>query len=152
MTAPNPPLAPEVCDEVLRVCGSFNLRKAARSVTQLYDDYLQPTGLCSTQIVVLITLARENELSMGRLARELMLSPSTLSRNLKPLERDGLIAVTDNNKRGKTVRLTGAGSQALLDAVPYWQRAQSKFTELVGSDSWQELSVRLAQTVSALRG
>ena len=147
-----PALTPAQCDAVLNVCGSFNLRKAARSVTQLYDDYLQPTGLRSTQVVVLVTLAKEQDISMGRLARELMLSPSTLSRNLRPLERDGLIAIDDSGKRGKSVNLTTAGQQALGAAVPYWQRAQAKFTELVGCDSWQDLSARLAQTVSALRG
>lgn len=150
MTTPHP-LPPDTCNEVLRICGSFNLRKASRSVTQLYDDYLQPTGLRSTQVVVLVILARERQLSMGRLARELMLSPSTLSRNLRPLERDGLIDITSNAKRGKSVILTDQGEQALLDAVPHWQRAQEKFTELVGAEQWQELSTRLSETLTALR-
>ena len=144
-------LTPAVCDEAMRVCGSFNLRKASRSVTQLYDDYLQPTGLRSTQVVVLLAVAKEEEVGMARLAREMVLSPSTLSRNLQPLERDGLIKVMSNPKRGKRVKLTAKGRQTLLAAVPYWQRAQQKFTELIGGDAWQELSERLGETVAALR-
>ena len=144
-------LNPEMCDEVLRVCGSFNLRRAARSVTQLYDDFLHPTGLRSTQVVVLVILAKESEISMARLARELMLSPSTLSRNLRPLERDGLLEIVDNQRRRKSVKLTLEGRQTLLDAVPYWLKAQQKFTELVGDQTWTELSEKLARTVTALR-
>ncbi|MEZ5584455.1 MAG: hypothetical protein R3F37_18350 [Candidatus Competibacteraceae bacterium] len=62
------------------------MRKASRSVTQLYDDYLQPTGLRPLQVVVPSSWPG-TAISMGRLAWELMLSPSTLSRNLRPLER-----------------------------------------------------------------
>jgi DNA-binding MarR family transcriptional regulator len=144
-------LTPEDCGEALRVCGSFNLRRASRLVTQLYDDYLQPVGLRSTQVVVLLAVAKESEISMVRLAREMVLSPSTLSRNLRPLERDGLIKIMENLKRGKRVKLTAKGRQTLLAAVPCWQQAQQKFTELIGSNAWQELSERLTQTVTALR-
>ena len=151
---PNPPndtLTVDACREVLRECGSFNLRKASRVVTQLYDDILQPTGLRSTQVVVLVTLAVEQELSMVGLARQLVLSPSTLSRNIRPLERDGLIETRDAGKRGKSVRLTARGRKALLKALPYWQKAQERFTSLVGVTAWAELSDHLAATVAATR-
>jgi len=145
-------LSPELCQEVLRTCGSFNLRKASRTVTQLYDDILQPTGLRSTQVVILVMLAAEEETSLTRLARELVLSPSTLSRTIRPLERDGLVTVQPSGKRGKTVKLTAAGRQALRNATPYWQKAQQKFVNLVGAEAWEELTVRLARTVALTRG
>ncbi|MFQ5937056.1 MAG: MarR family winged helix-turn-helix transcriptional regulator [Acidiferrobacterales bacterium] len=151
---PNPPnvtLTVDACREVLRECGSFNLRKASRVVTQLYDDILQPTGLRSTQVVVLVTLAVEQELSMVGLARQLVLSPSTLSRNIRPLERDGLIEIRDAGKRGKLIRLTARGRKALLKALPYWQKAQERFTGLVGVTAWAKLSKHLAATVTATR-
>ena len=145
-------LSSEACRKVLRQCGSFNLRKASRVVTQLYDDILQPTGLRSTQVVVLVMLGAERELSMARLARQLVLSPSTLSRNILPLERDGLVETSYSGKRGKSVRLTARGRKALLHAFPYWQKAQTKFTQLVGADAWRALSKHLATTVTATRG
>ena len=55
--AASEPTGPDLWAEVLRTCGSFNLRKATRVVTQLYDDILQPTGLRSTQVVLLVALA-----------------------------------------------------------------------------------------------
>jgi DNA-binding MarR family transcriptional regulator len=136
---------------VLRTCGSFNLRKATRVITQLYDDILQPTGLRSTQVVLLVTLAAEGEMSMSYMARELIMSPSTLSRTLVPLERDGLIDITSNGKRGKLVRLTTNGETALINAVPYWQKAQEKFLEQVGDTAWTELNEKLAGIIAATR-
>lgn len=144
-------LSGDACREVLRQCGSFNLRKASRVVTQLYDDILQPTGLRSTQVVVLVALGAEQELSIAGLARELVLSPSTLSRNIQPLERDGLVEVEYSAKRGKSLRLTARGKKVLLHALPYWQKAQEKFTQLVGSGAWKELSRQLVSTVTATR-
>jgi DNA-binding MarR family transcriptional regulator len=141
----------EACREVLGTCGSFNLRRASRVVTQLYDDILQPTGLRSTQIAVLVALAAEPELSLARLARELVLSPSTLSRTVRPLERDGLLKAYSAGQRGKSLRLTKRGEKRLRAAVPYWQKAQEKFTELVGVAVWEELSEQLGKIVAAMR-
>ena len=149
--AASEPPGPEFWAGILRTCGSFNLRKATRVVTQLYDDILQPTGLRSTQVVLLVALATEGEMSMSYMARELIMAPSTLSRTLIPLERDGLIDITSNGKRGKLVRLTAAGENALNNAVPYWQKAQEKFLEQAGAVAWTELNERLAGIVAATR-
>jgi len=144
-------LSPSVYQEVLQTCGSFNLRKAARAVTQMYDEILQPTGLRSTQVVLLVLLAAEHECSLPRLARQLVLSPSTLSRSLQPLVRDGLVALVQAGRRGKRVRLTPAGHHALRAAVPYWHQAQERFLRLVGPESWTQVNERLAQIVVVTR-
>jgi DNA-binding MarR family transcriptional regulator len=80
-----------------------------------------------------------------------IISPSTLSRTLIPLERDGLIESKPNSKRGKQVRLTVAGVSALHNAIPYWQKAQEKFVEQVGAAAWTELNETLAAIVVATR-
>ena len=142
----------DTCQQILRECGVFNLRKASRIVTQLYDDILQPTGLRSTQAVVLVMLEVEQELSMARMAHELVLSPSTLSRNLARLEQDGLIETHPTGKRGKSVKLTARGRRALHKVLPYWQKAQQKFTGQVGVGEWADLRKHLNKTVTAVRG
>lgn len=143
-------LSPELCREVMSTCGSFNLRKASRAVTRLYDDILQPTGLRSTQVVILVTLAVNDELSLVGLARELVVSPSTLHRNLRPLERDGLIQTREVGSRGKMVALTDKGRDALIQMVPYWEKAQRTFTELVGATAWEDLVKLLSATIKAI--
>jgi hypothetical protein len=70
LEAASEPTGREFWGKILRTCGSFNLRKVTRVVTQLYDDILQPTGLRSTQVVLLVALAAEGEMSVGYMARE----------------------------------------------------------------------------------
>ena len=90
-------------------------------------------------------------MSLSYMARELIMSPSTLSRTLMPLERDGLIESVASGRRGKLVRLTEAGETALRHAVPYWQKAQERFLEQAGGDAWMDLNARLAGLVAATR-
>lgn len=132
-------------------CGSFHLRRASRVVTQLYDSFLQPTGLRSTQLVILVVLAVEGEIALSRLARKLATSPSTLWRNLIPLERDQYVETRLGERRGRFVMLTEQGEEALRDALPHWRQAQKRFVELVGDDTWLELNSQLANAVAAAR-
>lgn len=139
--------------EVLAICGSFNLRKASRVLTQMFDEALQPTGLRSTQLVILLVLARDGEVGMASLSRELVLSPSTLSRNLRPLLREGLLRIVGgSNGRGKQVSLTPEGHEAVQRAAPYWQAVQERFIRQIGSQPWQEMAGRLNDLVDAVRG
>lgn len=138
-------------NEILRSCACFNLRKASRSVTQFYDEMLQPTGLRSTQVVLLTAIEGEKDLSPSRLARELVMSPSTLSRNLAPLKREGLVEVRKQGIRGVGLRLTRKGERSLEKALPYWEAAQNRFVEIVGEKGWNDLNDRLARTLAVTR-
>ena len=90
--------------EMARTCACFNFRKASRSVTQLFDQMLAPTGLRSTQLVILITGELLGPSSIARLARELVMDRSTLTRNLKPLLSMGLLQILDGRRAASTNR------------------------------------------------
>lgn len=134
--------------EVLAMCASFNLRKASRVVSQAFDETLSGTGLKSTQITVLLVLAVNGALQMSELADELVLSPSTLSRNLKPLVRDGFIELRRSVPRGKTAQITEQGLAVVEAAKPLWLTAQTQFLEQVGKDNWALLRPQLSNVVS----
>ena len=99
--------------DALDVCACFNFRKASRAVTQLYDEALQPSGLRATQLVILLSAAVNPGLGISKLARELVMDASTLNRNLKPLEKRGLISVDDSKDgRRRLVSLTAKGQDS----------------------------------------
>src|SRR5215813_7592579 len=103
--------------EMARTCACFNFRKASRSVTQLFDQVLAPSGLRSTQLVILITSQLLGPSSIARLARELVMDRSTLTRNLKPLLSTGLLQfVRASSSKHKSVELTQQGRAALVNA------------------------------------
>jgi DNA-binding MarR family transcriptional regulator len=143
---------PALCAEAARVCACLNLRRTSRSVTRLYDEALQPSGLKSTQFVVLVAIAAEVEPTLPRLARVLDLDRSSLTRNLQPLERLGLLRKRGVDTPGAaTVRLSRKGEKVLLDTIPLWVTAQKSFEARLGPERWETLLGDLARLRDAAR-
>ncbi|MGH7045857.1 MAG: MarR family winged helix-turn-helix transcriptional regulator [Stellaceae bacterium] len=122
-------------------CNCLAVRQAARCVTQLYDRHLAPVGLRAGQFGILARLRRRGEIAIGDLAAELVIDRTTLARNLRPLERDGLITITParGDRRIRELRLTAAGSDRLRLAVPAWAAAQHEFENDFGRARAAEL-------------
>ncbi len=123
----------EKCTE----CACFNLRMAARAMTQVYDRAIQPAGLRATQFPILVVLAMGGASTITNLSSFLVMDRTTLARNLKPLEKRGLISIArGEDRRTKTVTLTDTGVDMLSAALPHWEKAQAEVVEAMG-DSWQ---------------
>ena len=118
------------------MCCSTALRKATRRVTQLYDEALAPVGLRSTQYSILMELSRRasEAPSLQVLADALVMDRSALGHTLRPLERDGLLALQpgESDRRQRQVVLTRKGQALVARAQPLWQRAQDRFCEVFG--------------------
>ncbi len=131
-------------------CNCLALRQAARHVTQIYDQFLAPSGLRATQYSILARLQRKGPMTINALAAELVMDRTTLGRNILPLERDGLIAVGPgkSDRRSKELRLTGAGVARFRAAVKGWQEAQDRFETTFGVQRAKELRALLHQVVA----
>src|SRR5262245_23110545 len=113
--------------ELARSCACFNLRKAARAVTQIYEAALEPSGLKATQISLLVALAVRGSLPLTRLADVLVLDRTTLTRNLMPLKKKGWVASERGpDRRERYVALTRDGRAALERALPLWHAVQGR--------------------------
>ncbi len=144
MKTPEPPLDLQQCALAVKTCACFQFRKASRAVTQHFDEILQPTGLRSTQLVILLAVALNDNVSPAGLARQLVMDRSTLVRNLKPLEkRDLVVSQPGKDRRTRSVVLTPTGRGELALAMPYWEKAQREFLQNLGS-SWEKLQGELA--------
>jgi len=151
-TSNNGELDREKCLEMVGTCACFNFRKASRSVTQLFDQILAPIGLRSTQLVILVAAQVLGPCGLARLARELVMDRSTITRNIHPLVVQGLLQVTGKAGRGgKSVEITSAGQKALHSAVPYWEEAQGQLLRRMGQDRWDRVMVDLTNVVDATR-
>ena len=118
-------------------CLCTKLRRATRNVTRLYDEVLAPGGLRATSFVALVLAQAEGQPTLPRLARALGIDRSTLTRNIKPLERDGLVQVSAApGSRTSTIALTPKGEKALQRCVPLWKEAQTRFEARVGAERW----------------
>jgi DNA-binding MarR family transcriptional regulator len=147
-----PEIDPAQLGEMARTCACFNFRKSSRSVTQFFDQALAPAGLRSTQLVILITGLLLGPSSIARLARELVMDRSTLTRNLKPLVNMGLLQLSEAaSGKHKSVLVTVEGRAALLKAAPYWERAQGHLVTRFGTQRWDRIMDDLGSIVDATR-
>jgi len=121
-----------ICGKVAESCMGMRVRKAARVVANHYDKHLKLAGLKGTQFTLLNTIFLNPAANIGQLADILGLDRTTLNRNLKPLERQGLIrSGSGKDPRTRTLKLTNAGTKILQNALPYWLEAQSGVMEIM---------------------
>jgi DNA-binding MarR family transcriptional regulator len=139
--------------DAAETCACSNFRKASRALTQLFDHALQPSGLRSTQLIILLEIAIARSTTVPQLARRLVMDPSTLSRNLKLITEQGWIKSNSDRKgRSQAVRLTRRGLIAVQKAVPLWERAQNGFANELGKRRWRALHSDLSAAIAIARG
>jgi DNA-binding MarR family transcriptional regulator len=120
------------------MCGNF--RRAARALTQLYDDALRPTGLRATQFTVLQALSLTGEISQGQLGEILAIDSTTLTRTLAILSRRGWISERrGDDRRERRLRLAKAGEAQFKRALPAWEKVQSRLRRRLGEPTWKSL-------------
>ena len=110
--------------EVRDTCLCLHLQRAARALARRFDDALRPLGLTNGQFSLLMSLNRPEPASIKSVAALLGMDRTTLTANLKPLERRGLVTgvVDAADRRTRLLVLTGAGRSLLASAAPIWRR------------------------------
>ncbi|HEY5209485.1 MAG TPA: MarR family winged helix-turn-helix transcriptional regulator [Stellaceae bacterium] len=115
-------------DEFLECAGCVcaGVRRAARALTQHYQRHMRGTGLRDTQFSTLAVLAGGGAMPVGRLARRLGVERTTLTRNVKLLEKKGWVTSSgEADARVHVVTITPAGRAAAHAALPHWRAAQA---------------------------
>lgn len=131
-----------------QTCTCGELRKAARAITQLYDNAFKSSGLLSTQLNVLDMICNNDSIKISDLAEKQAMDRTTLTRNLSILERDGYINISSgNDHRTRIVKATHKGRSAVVKAIPLWNEVQLKVKQEMGENSWSQLMQNLAHFV-----
>lgn len=121
-------------------CACNAAREVARRLTRRYDAALKPTGIKATQFTILTVTALVPDASMTQLAEKLGMERTTFLRNLKPLERDGFIELSDErHQRARLVTVTPKGMEVLAAALPLWEAAQDRLKREIGADQWDQM-------------
>lgn len=132
-------------------CICLNFRRTARLVTQFYDQMLAPAGVTVTQFSMLSIIGAHEDLTINAAAVVFKLDRTTLSRNLRPLERQGWVEIkTGDDRRSRMISLTDKGRTTIETATPLWQEAQKRMLTLMGPDAWPETQQTLDRTNAAL--
>jgi DNA-binding MarR family transcriptional regulator len=134
---------------LLDVCAGWNSRRAARLIGQYLDRELSACGMTVAQLSLMAQIAAASDDRLGRLAETTGLDPSTLSRNLRALERRGLveIATVETDLRRRAVWLTERGARQVETALPVWRRAHARLGRRLPTELVKELADQAARLV-----
>ena len=130
----------KVYEQILDQCTCLQIKKSARTLTNLYDRALLKSNINSGQLSILLKIEALDSPTLNVLADQLNLKSSTMSRALSPLERDGLISLaTGTDKRTRKVQVSPKGKKAIEIAIPLWKQAQNRVENALGAFANNEL-------------
>jgi DNA-binding MarR family transcriptional regulator len=128
------------------MCAS--LRRASRTLTQLYEEALRPTRLRVTQFTVLQALSLAGEVTQAELGHILALDSTTLTRTLTIMGRQGWIAKQrGTDRREWKMGLSRAGETQFKKALPFWEKAQKNVRRRLGGELSDNL-MNVTQTIT----
>ena len=119
--------------QVRDACLCLHVQRAARALARRFDEVFRPLDLTHGQFSLLMSLNRPEPPSIGSVAALLAMDRTTLTANLKPLERRGLVKVSvdKEDKRGRRLTITAAGRALLARAFPLWRQTHAAIERLV---------------------
>jgi len=135
---------------LIEVCAGGKSRLAARRITQFLDRQLAQSNLTIAQLGLMAQIAAAADDTLGALARRMGLEQSTLSRNLRALEGDGLIeiATVEGDLRRRMVWLTDVGARRLEAAIPIWREAHAQLASRLSTELVRRLALETEALVS----
>ena len=133
-------------------CVCFNLRRVARVVTQFFDAEMRRHGIRSTQGMLLSALHSTGMTNMAELSEILGMERTTLLRNIRPLQRDGLVSVEGGGQGGFVeLSLTAKGRKQIEKLAPAWESAQQTAVKVLGKERWSAILADLEKVAAALK-
>lgn len=137
----------------LEGCVCLALRRASRAATQAYDAALRPLGVRVTQLPILTAVASRERIPLAPLAEALGMDRTTLIRNVRPLEREGLVerGVEEGSRRTE-LRATAKGRALLARAYPVWRRVQERASSGLPDPGWRAMLHDLEATMHGITG
>jgi DNA-binding MarR family transcriptional regulator len=136
----------------MSLCTAARVRKAARVVSQIFDRHLEPYELTITQFGLLAYINTLDGIGIGELGEKLMMDPTTVTRNLKPLQTRALVVLAPDpqDRRARCLHLTSAGRDAYKAAKPGWAKAQHEVESTLGDADTTTLHAALDRALEKL--
>lgn len=135
-----------IYDKKSSPCNCLNIRRASQAITEVYDEFLEPSNLKLGQFSLLKHINQLEPVSVSDLALIMRLDRTTLVRNLKPLEKDELVEdISTEGTRNRQLKLTAKGIETYKLAEKLWEKAQNFVEEYLGKDNIDTFTVLLSK-------
>lgn len=138
-----------ITHQVRDACLCLQVQRAARALARRFDVALRPVGLTQGQFSLLTSLNRPQPPDIGSVAALLAMDRTTLTANLKPLQRRGLVKVSvdKEDKRSRRLTITAAGRTLLAKALPLWKQTHAETEGLIKTGTADDLRAALRALV-----
>ena len=125
-----------IVEQISSECLLGHWRKASRVLTGLYETEMRSFGLKSSQLSLLVAVAKAGPVRRVDLGKRLHLDPSTLTRNLRVMLKQGWVEEIpdEHDARSAPLKVTDNGRKLLASIAPAWKRAQARAKQLLGND------------------
>ena len=145
-------MSDELDFSVTENCVCFNLRWATRVMTNFFDAELRRHGIRATQSAILLALKAKESWTMADLSEALGIERTTLVRNLRPLQRDGLVTADGGGRGGRVeLAITTKGRRQIEKVMPAWRAAQNAAVKTLGEQRWSAILADLEKVAVALK-
>ena len=132
-------------------CTDAKTHQLARLIRQHYDAELCKVGLRTTQYRLLMEVKAHGPVRPCDLAETLSLSPSTLTRNLKPLVSAGWLELgPGTDGRTRSVCITAAGRRKCAEGLPHWSMAEARVHHMMGDQNVSALHALIGQCLRSM--
>jgi DNA-binding MarR family transcriptional regulator len=132
------PSSPEqdIVERISSGCLLGQWRKVNRLLTGIYEAEMRSSGMKSSQLSLLVAVAKAGPVRRIDLGKRLHLDPSTLTRNLQVMLKQGWIEEKPDahDQRSAQLKVTGKGRRLLESIAPAWKRAQARAKQMLGND------------------
>ncbi|HEX3717797.1 MAG TPA: MarR family winged helix-turn-helix transcriptional regulator [Verrucomicrobiae bacterium] len=133
-------------------CACFTVRRISRAITQFFDSEVRRLGIRPTQTPILGALQAKDGWGMAELSEWLGMERTTLLRNLRPLQRDGLVRANGGGRGGHVeLEITKKGRKALAKMLPAWRSAQDRVVAILGKERWSSIIGDLEEVTAKLK-
>jgi DNA-binding MarR family transcriptional regulator len=133
-------------------CTCFNVRRISRAITQFFDAGVRQHGIRPTQTPILGALQAKAGWGMAELSEWLGMERTTLLRNLRPLQRDGLVRAKGGGRGGHVeLEITEKGRTVLAKTLPAWRSAQDRVVAILGQERWSAIIRDLEAVATKLK-
>ncbi len=137
---------------LLNECAQFDLQRASRVVSSLYNARLRGSGITIAQFSLMRSIEALQPVSMASLARAMAMDRTSITRVIEPLVASGLVTRSvGEDRRIREVALTAKGSRSVRSAKKRWEKAQQQLFGALGSKRWLALRTALRTTVRSVR-
>jgi DNA-binding MarR family transcriptional regulator len=126
----------DIVERISSGCLLGQWRKVNRLLTGIYEAEMRSSGMKSSQLSLLVAVAKAGPVRRIDLGKRLHLDPSTLTRNLQVMLKQGWIEEKPDahDQRSAQLKVTGKGRRLLESIAPAWKRAQARAKQMLGND------------------